>query len=72
MCFLPFLHIYFFHYFLEEVHILGVVGDQGNNSGSIHVKPLAPPPSPRTGHQYCVKEQIHLSVQAMDPFDMLL
>lgn len=38
---------------------------------SIHMKP-GEVVSSCTGHQYCVKNLIYLSVQAMNPFDMLL
>lgn len=40
-------------------------------SSSIHMKP-GKVSSSCTGHQYCVKKPIYLSVQAMNPFDMLL
>lgn len=72
VCFLLFLRIYFFILW-KRWTFWKWWGLREELYSSLSVKPVVFPLFPRTGHQYCVKEQlIYLSVQAKNPFAMLL
>lgn len=72
VCFLLFLRIYFFILW-KRWTFWKWWGLREELYSSLSVKPVVFPLFPCTGHQYCVKEQlIYLSVQAKNPFAMLL
>lgn len=71
-CAFPSLSIFIFLSFGGGANFRSGWGLRKELSSSINVKPGGVSSLPCTGHQYCVEELIYLSVQAMNPFDMLL